>query len=293
MPTVHLIDASPYIFRAYFSIPATLVEPQGSPVNAVHGFAWFLIELAEKESVTHAAVTFDESLTTSFRNDLFAEYKAQRALPPKELEAQLKACQEVAKALGFATFVSHRYEADDLIAALCAPVTKAGGSAVIVTSDKDLAQLVGERVTLLDWARGARLGPAEVREKFGVDPCRIADWLALVGDTVDNIPGVPGVGPKAASALLGAFGSIEALFDRLDEVPSLKVRGAASLRAKLEGRREQALLSKRLATVAHDAPAAASLEDLVFRGADRAQVDALAARLGMKGLAGRVKSWRA
>src|SRR5687767_4405185 len=111
--TVHLVDASPYIFRAYFSIPATLRSPEGAQVNAVYGFATFLLKLAADEKLTHAAITFDESLTTSFRNEVLPSYKAQRTLPPKELEAQLKWCQEMAQALGFATFVSHRYEADD------------------------------------------------------------------------------------------------------------------------------------------------------------------------------------
>lgn len=291
MATIHLVDASPYIFRAYFSIPASMISPDGRPINAVQGFTWFLLDLAAREGVTHAAIAFDESLTTSFRNELFPGYKAQRELPPKELEAQLKDCREMSRALGFPGFASDRYEADDIIATFCRPLAGAGHEVVVVSPDKDLTQLVGPGVTVLDWAKGMRLGPAEVRERFGVDAGLVPDWLALVGDTVDNIPGVPGVGPKAAAALLSGLGSIERIFERLDEVPTLSVRGAASLRAKLEGRREQALLSKRLATVAFDAPVVASLEELAWRGSDRGLVAAIAARLGMKGLAGRVARW--
>ena len=262
MPTVHLVDASPYIFRAYFSIPSSLRAPDGRPVNAVRGFTWFLLELLEREGVSHAAVAFDESLNTSFRNDFYPAYKAQRELPPAELEAQLRDCRAIATALGLATFASDRYEADDLIAALCRPLEQAGHQVIVVSPDKDLSQLVNERVSVLDWAKQTRSGLAEVRARFGVGPELLPDWLALVGDAVDNIPGVHGVGPKAATALLAALGPIESLFDRLDEVASLPLRGAASVRVKLEGRREQALLSKRLATVAYDAPARASLDEL-------------------------------
>lgn len=292
MAIVHLVDASPYIFRAYFSLPASMSSPDGQPVNAVQGFSWFLLELAAKDSLTHAAVAFDESLTTSFRNELDPAYKAQRELPPVELEAQLKACREMAEALGFACFASDRYEADDLIAALCGPLLGAGHGARIVSPDKDLAQLVEDGVELLDWARQVRSGPAEVLERFGVPAARVPDWLALVGDAVDNIPGVPGVGPKTATALLQAFGTVEELFARLDDVASLDVRGARTLRAKLEGRLERALLSKRLATVAREAPVRATLDELAWHGADRERFEPLAARLGFERLASRVPRWR-
>lgn len=292
MPTVHLVDASPYIFRAYFSIPASLRAPDGRPVNAVRGFTWFLLELLEREGVSHAAVAFDESLTTSFRNELYPAYKAQRELPPAELEAQLRDCRAVATALGLATFASDRYEADDLIAALCRPLGQDGHDVIVVSPDKDLSQLVTERVSVLDWARQTRSGIAEVRERFGVAPELLPDWLALVGDAVDNIPGVHGIGPKAASALISALGPIESLFDRLDEVPALPLRGAASVRARLEGCREQALLSKRLATVACDAMAPLSLDELAWRGADRALLDAFSLSTGFSRLDERVKRWR-
>lgn len=282
MPTVHLVDASVYIFRAYFAVPDSL------PNNAARGFLDFLSRLVREEEVTHLGVAFDESLTTSFRNDVFPGYKASRGLAPPELEAQLGACGELAEAFGAATFVHERYEADDLIAALCA---RLDAPAVIVTSDKDLAQLVSDRVTLLDFAKGDRYTPAEVEAKFGVPPAHIADYLGLVGDKVDDIPGVKGVGKKSAAALLQAFPGLDALYARLDEVPDLPLRGAKSLAAKLAAGRESAFLSRRLATVAADAPAAATLDDLRYDGADATRLDPLLERLELGGLRGRVPLW--
>jgi 5'-3' exonuclease len=294
MSTVYLIDASPYIFRAYFSLPDSIRDPRGEPVNAVYGFASFLLKLIDDESPSHLAAAFDGSLTTSFRNDLFPAYKAQRDLPPAELEAQLDACRELAGALGVATFIDDRYEADDLIATLGKPLVAAGHRAVVVTSDKDLSQLVGERVTLYDFGKGERFGPAEVEAKFGVPPARIPDLLGLAGDSVDNIPGVPGIGKKSAAALIGALGDLPAIYARLDEVPALPLRGAASLAAKLAEHREIALLSRRLATVADDAPlpgGSGGLAELAFAGADPAEIDPLFARLGFERIRERIHRW--
>jgi DNA polymerase-1 len=300
--TVYLIDASPYIFRAYFSLPDSLRDPEGRPVQAVYGFASFLLKLIADERPTHLAVTFDRSLTTSFRNDLYPPYKAQRALPPPELEAQLTACEAMAAALGAATFVDAIYEADDLIAALCERLERErrpGVTRVVVTSDKDLAQLVDERTSLYDFGKGARLTAAEVKEKFGVRPDQVADLLGLAGDTVDNIPGVPGIGKKTAADLLTRFGHLEDLYERLEEVRETPgIRGAKTLYVKLKEAREMALLSKRLATVARDVPLPAGLAgslglaDLEYRGADRAAVDELCTRLGFKTLPKRIERWR-
>lgn len=297
-PTVYLVDASPYIFRAYFSLPDSLKDPAGQPVQAVYGFASFLLKLIADERVTHLGVTFDRSLTTSFRNDLYPAYKAHRDLPPPELEAQLAACEEMAAALGAATFVDAVYEADDLIAALAACLERegSGASVVVVTSDKDLAQLVDARTTLYDFGKGVRLDAAEVQAKFGVRPDQVADLLGLAGDAVDNIPGVAGIGKKTAADLLGRFGHLEELYRRLEEVRQTPgIRGGKSLYVKLQESRDLALLSKRLATVARDAPLPAGvsgLQDLAYRGADRAALEALCARLGFKSLPQRVSVWR-
>jgi DNA polymerase I len=293
--TVHLVDASPYIFRAFFALPESITDPGGRPVNAAYGFAGFLNKLVESESPTHLALAFDRSLTTSFRNELYAQYKAGRELPPPELEAQIDDCFELAGAYGAARFIDERYEADDLIAALLrgpGGLEAAGHGAVIVTSDKDLAQLVTGRVSLLDFSKEERYGPAEVAEKFGVRPDQIADLLGLAGDPVDSIPGVPGVGKKTAVALLAAFGDLETLFERLDEVPRLDLRGAASCARKLEENRELAFLSKRLATAAVEAPAKASLGELEYRGADPEAIDPLFEHLGFTKIRDRIPRWR-
>ena len=293
--TVYVIDASPYVFRAFFSLPESIAAPDGRPMNAAYGFASFLVKLAGEESPTHLAVAFDESLTTSFRNDLYPAYKAQREEPPAGLVAQLPACRELAEALGARCFVDPeaRYEADDLIATLVAGLAADGHRAVVVTSDKDLAQLVGPAVELWDYGRDERLGAAGVRERFGVEPAQIADYLGLRGDPVDNIPGVPGVGPKTAAALLAAFPDLDEIYSRLDEVPRLPVRGAEALAGRLAEHREQAMLSRELATVARDAPGLrVGLEELAYEGADPALVDPLFERLGFGGIRDRIPRWK-
>ncbi len=289
--TIHLVDASPYLFRAFFSIPDKMVGKSGLPVNAVYGFTQFLIRLIDEEEVSHLGLAFDKSLTTSFRNDFYPPYKAQRALPPAELEAQQDWCQEVGEALGAAIYVDLRYEADDLVATLCRQLEPQGHEIVVVSSDKDLAQLVSDRVSLFDFARGERYDAAKVAEKFGVRPDQIADYLGLAGDSVDNIPGVAGVGKKTAVALLAELDSLDEIYRRLDDVSTLTIRGARSLRKKLEEQRDTALLSRRLATVAADAPAVADLDELRLDGADPELVDPLFEELEFGRIRDRISRW--
>lgn len=294
--TVHLIDASPYLFRAWFSLPEMTAPDDspiaGAPVSACYGWLGFLNRYLGEEAPTHVAACFDESLTTSFRNDLYPPYKAQREEPPADLVAQLQLCKEVAEAMGVRAFADDRYEADDLIGTLAARFTGAGHDAVVVTSDKDLAQLVDDRVTFFDFAKGARLDAAGVREKWGVEALKIPDYLGLAGDAVDNIPGVKGVGAKTAAALLARFADLDALYADLDAVAELGVRGAKSLGAKLAADRDAAFLSRTLATIATDAPADATLDDLAWDGADEGLVDELLARLGFQKIRARIPRWR-
>ena len=282
---LYLIDASPYVFRAHFALPATIRTPEGRPAAATYGFVSTLLKLLEDERPTHAAVAFDRSLTTSFRNEILPSYKTGRTLPPPELEAQLGDCEELAAALGFACFVSDRYEADDLIATLVRNVAGERCDVTVVSSDKDLAQLVDERVSLFDLARGRREGPAEVRARLGVRPDQVVDYLALAGDPVDAIPGVRGVGPRTAASLLERFGTLEGVLAHLDEI-------APALRRRLEDGRASALLSRRLAVAALDESVAASLEDLRYRGADRALAERAFGRLGFGTLRQRIRGWR-
>jgi DNA polymerase-1 len=287
--TVYLVDASPYIFRAHFSLPASLKSPDGARAGAVYGFGSFLLKLIADERPSHLAIAFDRDLTGSFfRNQLYPEYKAHRDAPPAELVAQLADCEAMAAALGAATFIHDRYEADDLIATLCRQLTADGHSVVVVTADKDLAQLVTDRVTLYDFGKGLRLGPAEVTATFGVRPDQVADLLALAGDPVDNIPGVPGIGRKTAAELLAAFGTVDDLYARLEEVPTSRLRAAKALYVKLRESRAAAFLSRRLAALAADAPVRAELARLAYRGPRSAAAAALFERLGFKHLGERL-----
>jgi DNA polymerase-1 len=289
--TVHLVDASPYIFRAHFSLPGSIKTPDGSPAAASYGFTSFLLKLIADEKPTHLVVAFDRNLNGSFRNEIYPAYKEQRVQPPPELVAQIDTCLEIAAAIGAATFIDDRHEADDLIGALREILEQDGHGAVIVTSDKDLAQLVDERTTLLDFGKGLRLDAAAVLEKFGVRPDQITDYLGLAGDTVDNIPGVKGIGAKSAAELLAHFGHLEDLYERLNELPwlSKEIRGAKSLHAKLAANREIALLSKQLATVSHEVPGVkATLESLEYKGADPARIEELFKRLGFNKIRERV-----
>lgn len=288
--TVVLVDASPYIFRAYYSLPESIKSPAGTRVGAVYGFITFLLKLIADERPTHFAVAFDRNLNGSFRNDEYPEYKAHREDPPADLVTQIDPCLEVTEAMGISTFIDERYEADDLIATVLARAIPEPHRAVVVSSDKDLAQLVSDRVALLDFAQETRYTPTEVREKFGVRPDQIVDLLALAGDPVDNIPGVPGIGRKTAVDILTAYDTLDNVYAHLEEIPFSKLRAAKSLSLKLREHRELAFLSQRLATVAADAPVPKklTLDDLAYRGADMAVVEPLFERLGFKKIKDRV-----
>jgi len=277
---VYLIDASVFVFRAWFSIPDTMTDKQGHPVNAVYGFAGFLGEFLRRSKPARVAVAFDESLTTSFRNDIFPAYKANRELPPPELERQFRFCRQITGLLGLAHFADPGYEADDIIGTLCARMRRLGRASVIVTRDKDLAQLLRPGDQFWNYIDNRRIGYEDVADHFGALPERMADYQALVGDKVDNIPGVPGVGPKTASALLREFGSLEELFDDLDAVGGLPIRGAAGVAKRLSEHREAAFLARRLTRIATDMPLAVSETTLDRRPPELEGLARLYDRLG-------------
>ena len=292
MPTIYLIDASPYIFRAYFSIPSSVHAPDGSPTNAVYGYTAFLLDLIKKVEPTHIAVAFDGSLTSSFRNEFYPQYKANRELPDSALTAQLEACWQVTEALGMKAYIDDRYEADDIIGTIIAKLVKKDGDFVVVSSDKDLAQLVNKRIRLWDFAKDRRFDEKAVKQHFGVRADQIVDLLALMGDAVDNIPGVKGIGEKTAVALLSKFANVETLYQKLDHVAKMDLRGAAAIRVKLEQNREMALLSKRLATIACEAPLQVGLQNLKYHGADRPKIEPLFNRLGFGKIRERISKWK-
>lgn len=285
---IHLIDASPYLFRAWFSLPRTIVDGDGAPANAVYGFASFLAKYIHDEQPTHLAVAFDRHFNQSFRNEIYAPYKAQREASPPELDAQVDPAREVTEALGAATFIDEDYEADDLIATIIDRTASSGASYVIVTTDKDLTQLVSDRVTLYDVGREQRFDAKAVEAKFGVRPEQIPDFLGLAGDSVDNIPGVRGIGPKTAAQLLQKYGSIEGIYEQVPAMRRSAIRGAGSLAAKLEKDVSMAGLSKRLATVSTEAPVEVTVNALRYRGPDEERIATLFARLGFDTLRARV-----
>jgi 5'-3' exonuclease len=243
---VYLVDASVYVFRAWFSMPDRFEDAAGRPTNAVYGFARFLCELIEQTHASRIAVAFDESLTSSFRNDIYPDYKANRDPAPEDLKRQFAWCKDLARSMGLPVYAHARFEADDLIATLAATSRNRGHSICVVSGDKDLAQLVEAGDHWWDFARNRRFDAAGVKDHFGVHPGQIADYLALTGDAVDNIPGVPGIGPKTAAALLHHFGSLESIYGRLEEIAWLKIRGARTLAAKLREHETAARLARRL-----------------------------------------------
>jgi DNA polymerase-1 len=259
---VYLIDASVYVFRAYFSIPDHITDPVGNPVNAVYGFARFLAEFLKDCQPEYVAVAFDQSLTTSFRNDIYPDYKANREKPPQELKAQFAHCRALCDALGLHQLASPAFEADDLIGTLVSLAHGAGLPVTIVSRDKDLAQLIRRGDIYYEFASRQRMDYDGVAAKFGVPPERIADWLALTGDSVDNIPGVPGIGPKTATALLAGYADIDALYQALDEVAELPIRGASKLPARLKLHADAVELARQLTHIKCDIPLNVEVNDL-------------------------------
>ena len=277
--TVYLIDASMYVFRAWHSMPDAFFDIDGAPVNAVHGFARFLLDFVEHTRASHAVAAFDIALTSSFRNAIYPAYKANREPAPPELKRQFEYCRELAAAFGFTVLADATYEADDLIGSVLATTRGRGWHAVIVSADKDFGQLLDDGTEQWDYARGQRWGAAGVPARLGVRADQVVDYLALTGDATDNIPGVPGIGAKGAAALLAHFDNLEALLARVDEVPFLRLRGAKSLADKLRAHADSARLSQRLARIALDAPVPAAVDGLRRRAPDAAALDALCERL--------------
>jgi len=253
--TIYLVDASIYIFRSWFSLPDSLTAADGAPVNAVYGFLRFLTEFFEATRPANVMVAFDQSLTTSFRSELYPQYKANRDPAPPELKLQLEACERLVDSLGISHLKHPRFEADDLIASVAVLARDSGYKVVVVSGDKDLSQVIQDGDLWWDYARDRKLDMKGVHGHFGVWPDQITDFLALVGDSVDNIPGVPGIGPKTASRLLRVFENVEQLYQRLEEVPRLGLRGAARLARALGEHRDSVMLARRLTALACDAPA--------------------------------------
>jgi 5'-3' exonuclease len=250
----YLIDASVYVFRAYYSMPEDMVDDAGNPINALYGFCRFVGDFMEQVTPEFVAIAFDESLSSSFRTEIYPEYKANREPAPPELKRQFEQCRRFVRALGVMELGSPRYEADDLIGTLVEHGRRHGRPSTIVSRDKDLTQLLRADDVFWDFAGKGKLGYEQIEGSFGVCPEQIADFLALAGDAVDNIKGVPGVGKKTAEKLLQHFGSLDEIYDNLHRVHEVNVRGARTLGTKLETHREDAMLARQLTGIACDAP---------------------------------------
>jgi DNA polymerase-1 len=273
-----IIDGHAYAYRAFHAIRG-LTAPDGRPTNAVFGFIKMLGRLRASLQPTHLIVVWDGGLSAE-RVEALPEYKAHRPPMPTDLEVQLDEMVRYLEAANIASFCQEGVEADDYIACLARCATAEGVRAVIASSDKDFLQLVSPNVGVLNpndktetiWTR------AQVRERTGVEPDQIVDWLSLIGDSVDNIPGVPGVGPKTAAELLNQFGSVEALYRRLNDVPSEKLR--AALRSAGEAVRR----NQQLVRLQADLPYAVALDDLAVRPGDAGRLHELFERWGFKSL---------
>jgi len=235
-------------------MPDDMVDGDGNPVNALYGFCRFIGDFMEQVTPEYIGVLFDESLTDSFRTEIYPAYKANRDPAPPELKRQFAQCRRYVRALGLLEHSSPAYEADDLIGTLVEHGRRQGRASTIVTRDKDLSQLLRKEDIFWDFAGKGKLRYENIPASFGVWPEQIADFLALAGDAVDNIKGVPGVGKKTAKMLLEHFGSLETIYENLARVHEVNVRGAKTLGAKLETHKQDAMLSRRLTGIACDAP---------------------------------------
>ena len=288
---VHLVDGTYELFRAYFGPPPAR-NRRGREVGASRGLFATLVKLLSDPEVTHVACAFDH-VVESFRNDLFAGYKTGEGMDP-ELFGQFELAEQVSRALGIVTCPMVEFEADDAIATLSAIASRDSrvDEVLLCSPDKDLAQCVrGDRVVMLDRMRGTRRNEDGVVEKFGVPPASIPDFLALVGDAADGIPGIPGFGAKTAAALLSICGTVEGIPDD----PSIwtpRVRGAPRLAANLAARRPEARLYRLLATLRTDVPIGLTVDDLEWKGASEAHLDAVCEELGASDLAERARSLR-
>ena len=284
-----LIDASAYIFRAYHALPPLTRKSDGLPVGAVQGYCnmlWKLLkDMRGADGPTHLAAIFDHSEKT-FRNALYDQYKANRSAPPEDLVPQFPLVREATRAFGVHCVELPGFEADDLIATYACRVRDAGGECVIVSSDKDLMQLIGPSVVMWDPMKDRRLAEEAVMEKFGVTPDKMIDLQALIGDSVDNVPGAPGIGPKTAAQLLDEYGDLDTLLERAHEIKQPKRRET------LITFRDQILLSRQLVRLACDAPAPEPVDDFIVRDPDPETLSAFLEQMEFRSLARRIGDGR-
>lgn len=289
MTTLHLIDGTYELFRAHFGAPPRQT-PEGWEIGATHGIISSTLRLLDEPEVTHVGAAFD-TVIESFRNDIFDGYKTGEGTPP-ELHAQFPVAERAMEAIGVTVWSMIEQEADDGLAAAAMKFVDQVDRVVILSPDKDMSQLYGHPGIVGFDRRNEKLIDADaVREKFGVGPESIPDYLALVGDTADGIPGLPGWGAKSSSTVLARYGHLEAIPPSHDSW-DVTVRGAAKLAATLEDRMDDAVLYRHLATLRTDAEIPQTLEDLRWRGVRRTEFEALCGELGFESLLSRPSRWQ-
>ena len=279
-PPFILVDGSSYLFRAFHGLPP-LTNSKGQDTGAIYGVVNMLKSLIKQYNPTHMAVIFDAKGKT-FRDDIYKEYKANRPPMPDELRSQIEPLHAIIKAMGLPVIVEPGVEADDVIGTLAKHATEKGIETLISTGDKDMAQLVNEHVTLINTMTNQLMDVEGVNTKFGIPPELVIDFLALKGDKVDNIPGVPGVGDKSAQALLNGIGGIDDIYKNLDKIAELSFRGSKSMAAKMQEYEEQARLSHTLATISIDLDLDYDVEELMPCQADNEQLRDLFAEFEFK-----------
>ncbi len=268
----YLIDGSGYIFRAYYALPPLSRKSDGMPTGAVSGFCSMLFKLLEESrsdnsihKPTHFAVIFD-SARKNFRNEIYSEYKANRSEAPDDLVPQFEYIRKSVKAFNLPSIELINYEADDLIATYAKKIIKAGAKVTVISSDKDLMQLVSDNIRLYDPMKSKVLGEKEVIEKFGVKPQQVVDVQSLAGDSSDNVPGVPGIGIKTASELINKYKTLDILLKKANEIPQNKRRET------LLANKDKALLSKKLVTLKDDVPVKDDLSSFVLKEIEKGKL---------------------
>ena len=278
-----LIDGSGFLFRAYFGIKAQMTRPDGTPVNAVYGFTQMMLKLVEETDADHIAVIFDRARKT-FRSDIYPEYKAHRPPPPDDLVPQFELVRQATRAMNIPAVDMDGFEADDLIATYARQGAEMGAEVTIVSTDKDLMQMVGGKIKMFDAMKNKSIGPAEVEEKFGVGPDKVIDIQALAGDSSDNVPGVQGIGIKTAAILINEYGDLDGVLENAGNIKQPKRREALIEQADL------ARISRDLVTLRQDVPVESNIEDFAVRKIEPDKLLTFLQEQGFKSLVTRIES---
>ena len=279
---VFILDALNYIFRAYYAVPQDITTPAGVPKNAVLGYTRTLLRVLKEQQPEFMVAAFEGP--RSFRRQLYDQYKANRTETPQNLSPQIEYCRRMTEAMGIPTYDADGFEADDVIGTVAMKMWSRGYSTVIISGDKDLSQLVRADVCVYDMANDMWLDESGVRERFGVEPRQIPDLLALNGDAVDNIPGVPGIGPKTARLILTVCSGVEDLAANDSLIDSVDIRSRTRLLRRILDSMETVRLSRKLATIRCDVPLTITPDTVRYRRGQRDTLVPLCEELGVRGL---------